>query len=273
MKTTFSVAELKTALRCMKQFDYRWLQGLKIAPTFTQASSQGVRAGVRRAYEMVGKAEPEEIEEEAATAAEVKVAEVFASGDIRDPHGMSEDQLLCEKSRTERRTDKATRLFVEHTLPYLPSDLTPDQGWALNVPGLAEFSGEFSAIDIGYTPIATRIFYPIPDDDAELLRDPLLALDAYAAETIRQEETKEAGEIKANNCIILATVSSKTTNSAHITFSDDSIERALDRIESVVEAVNKGCFMPAPHDSWTCNNEYCGFYGMCPYGQRNRTQR
>lgn len=39
----------------------------------------------------------------------------------------------------------------------------------------------------------------------------------------------------------------------------------INRINSVLEGINKNVFLPAPRDSWYCNSQWCGYSSTCPY--------
>lgn len=51
---------------------------------------------------------------------------------------------------------------------------------------------------------------------------------------------------------------------------NDDIEVLSRRIECVASAIEKGVFLPAPTDSWSCGPKYCGFAMTCPYYRRRK---
>lgn len=42
----------------------------------------------------------------------------------------------------------------------------------------------------------------------------------------------------------------------------------LNRIQVVIEAIEKGVFIPANRDHWICTPKFCGYYEDCPYSRK-----
>lgn len=49
-------------------------------------------------------------------------------------------------------------------------------------------------------------------------------------------------------------------------------EPLLRRIDSAVRVFESGAFMPADPTDWCCNPKWCGYWKICPYGERRRKQ-
>lgn len=51
---------------------------------------------------------------------------------------------------------------------------------------------------------------------------------------------------------------------------------ALDRLaltsRVIANAIETGDFLPAPADSWTCSEKWCGYWNECPFGAAKRVQ-
>lgn len=48
----------------------------------------------------------------------------------------------------------------------------------------------------------------------------------------------------------------------------DDVGTLVNRINTAVEAVKKGIFVPANPDSWKCDPRYCDYFDSCPYVRR-----
>jgi len=49
-------------------------------------------------------------------------------------------------------------------------------------------------------------------------------------------------------------------------------KRLMLRAEAIWDATEKGVFLPADESSWACSKKFCGYWNMCPYGERGRTR-
>jgi len=49
-------------------------------------------------------------------------------------------------------------------------------------------------------------------------------------------------------------------------------EPLLRRIDAAVRVFESGAFMPADPTDWCCNPKWCGYWQICPYGERRRKQ-
>jgi hypothetical protein len=47
--------------------------------------------------------------------------------------------------------------------------------------------------------------------------------------------------------------------------SQETIERLMWRFQSVINALEKGVFLPADAGSWACSEKWCGFWSTCKY--------
>lgn len=50
----------------------------------------------------------------------------------------------------------------------------------------------------------------------------------------------------------------------------EDFEILINRLNSVVDGINKGVFIPAAPDSWACDEKYCGYALTCRYYVRNK---
>lgn len=48
-------------------------------------------------------------------------------------------------------------------------------------------------------------------------------------------------------------------------------DRVLDKLARMDRAIAAGIFHPAPADSWQCSRKWCGYFDICPHGDRNVT--
>jgi len=46
----------------------------------------------------------------------------------------------------------------------------------------------------------------------------------------------------------------------------------LRRIEHIARAIEAGIFTPCSPDAWCCSEAWCGYWDMCPFGQKGRTR-
>ncbi len=52
----------------------------------------------------------------------------------------------------------------------------------------------------------------------------------------------------------------------------EDVAALVNRINTAVEAVKRGVFMPTAPDSWWCSQAYCEFYNSCVYTAKGRTR-
>lgn len=53
---------------------------------------------------------------------------------------------------------------------------------------------------------------------------------------------------------------------------EDDHRRLLLRVEKVSNMIQKGTFTPAPHDAWYCSARWCGYWSRCPFGAKQKVQ-
>lgn len=64
-----------------------------------------------------------------------------------------------------------------------------------------------------------------------------------------------------------AVIQETTRTKAHWT-------QLLHRIEVMLDAINKGVFLPTTPDNWVCSAKYCGYWkDTCPFGRRGRERK
>jgi len=50
----------------------------------------------------------------------------------------------------------------------------------------------------------------------------------------------------------------------------NDFQALLNRVNSTLDAINKGCFTPCTPGNWNCSSRWCGFYATCKFVNSER---
>jgi len=88
-----------------------------------------------------------------------------------------------------------------------------------------------------------------------------LSLYSYAIKKSNQHIVKCC----INNLVI---TKEPQVNILPVIINDDQRERSLMYVSSVINAIQKQVFLPAPPNSWICSEKWCGYWNLCRGGKK-----
>lgn len=254
-----SATQLAMYLGCGAQYEFRYIQGLKIPPKGAQIRGTGVHQA--RAKNLAQKVESR-IDlpvDEIVEVARDSVSNQFAVGEVGIEAGESPKAVRAETIDAAVRLTRCDALEFQAKMQptAVEAEIT------VTVPGLGR--------DIlGYLDTA---------DDEKAVRD-LKAMSkspaAGAADNSDQLSTyallykTKFGELPSRvqlDAVVDLAKGPKAVAVVSVRTAED-LDMILRRYYAAIKAIDKGVFVPCPSDFWKCSPKWCGYYGVCQYARR-----
>lgn len=261
MKPSITPAQLDMYFRCGRQYEYRHIDEIIVPPLASTiakraALSGGIMPSLRAKMES-GTPMPED--EMEALARDAVAVERDAAGGVTDDN--SSDSLEDSAGRMARRYAKSVMPNVnpsklEH------SYLLELKGYERNLSGSIDIQEDISGA------VVTE-----PGPSVIIHRRTMFhnSGESHDSGLIAATMAVTAATGQAPTHTIINTIQNAKQWFPHVPIDAMDGERLLLRVGTMGEMLAKGVAMPAPQGSWYCNKDYCGYWGMCPYGQRSRT--
>ena len=248
--------------RCPKQYEFRYVDGIRIPPASAMIAGTGVHKAAAKdltSKRDTGKLLPELAVLEAARDA---VNMEWESGVLLD----DSERLIGERQARGETVDMAVSLAGLHHGKLAPG-LKPKH---IERPFTVELTG--FPVDLGGTidlqeeggclrDLKTRKASP-----PEGFADSCLDLSCYG---LAAKALDGAAPTSLAMDFLVKTKTPKLVTQM-TTRSEAAYRAFLLRIEAVSHAIESGSFPPCSPDNWCCSARWCGYYDRCPFGAAAR---
>jgi hypothetical protein len=249
--------------RCGQQYNFRYIQGLRLPPGVAAIRGTSVHKGAEMNYHQKMNTHvdlpPSQVVEIAAATFDEKVKNegVFLN---------DEEQSIGEASVVGAAKDTTVSLAhmmaVESLPKFQPAEVEVTQ--QILIPdGSHDLLGRIDLIDerefiVDFKTSAKTKNQADIDTDAQF---------TFYALTYRAAKGKDP-----RGTIIENLVSTKVPKAVSFSTSrtNDDYQVLINRINRMLFALKAGVFMPAAPGSWVCSRKFCGFYRVCPLVNNKR---
>ncbi len=273
-----SWSQLSMLSRCGKQYEFRYIDGLKSPPSASLLVGSATHVSVQRDLESKLRdgtlLTDEEIRDVASTALDAAWTE---DGDVvlePDEDGITDVGVARGAARD--RTVKLAMLHHDEVAPEI-HPVGIEEAFSINIAGTdLSLSGR---LDV-------REEAPVPGDvegrTLARIRDAKTAGKSPAKDAAdRSEQLTMYGLAhrvlvgrEPDALILDHLVSTKIPKVVTQESTRDTLDyqRMLLRVEVASDALDAGTFLPAHPDSWWCSAKWCGYWHVCPFGGKGRTR-
>lgn len=246
-----SISSIQTYMKCGVQWYFRYVEGLKIPP--------GVAMVKGRSFH---KAEEENFRQKMESHQDLpveEVKEVFSSTydyEIQDARIREDEDIGVEK-------DSGLIALAEFHVKRAPQ-IVPvgvEESNAIEVGGHA-FVSRIDLLDGDKAIRDLKLKSKTPPEDAAKVDMQLTGYDLTYRKTRGEAPSK-----LVLDCAISTKVPKLVQREAPPR-SLDVLEAFENHVSTVVDAIGKGVFLPAPSDSWVCTEKWCGYFDQCKFGRK-----
>lgn len=260
-KPYLSPSQLSMFLKCGEAYRRRYIQGEKIPPGIAQHRGSAVHKGAEYNYRQKIESrldlKADEVVDYAVAAFEDRVQ---IDGLLLDPLEEREGKpkiLGAAKDETAKLTDllmtqvapKIQPVAVEETHRMALPDSSHD------LLGIFDLIDDKNQIRDLKTTSKTKLQMDV-DKDSQF---------TFYSFMYRAKFGVDPAAVVVDN-LVLKKVPESITLTTHR--SDADYQVLINRINTVLDAINKGVYPPAPEGSWACSPRFCGYWSDCPYVKR-----
>lgn len=264
-KPHLSVTQLEMLSKCGLQYGYRYLQGIKRAPGLGLLRGKATHASIEA-----------DLGAKIATGALLPDADIpdltagaFRASIERDGVALTDDEVRDgERTAIDAAQDLAIRLAVHHhdnDAPIL-RPIAVERRWRLELRGFPRDLEGIIDIQEATAVEDTKTSTKSPSaGDADVS----VQLTAYAC-AVKVLDGAAPAELRLRTLV----GGKRDTKSVvqTTTRDDEDYRRLLLRVEHAARVIETGALMPARPTDWWCSEKFCGYWGMCPFGARQRRQ-
>lgn len=262
-KPHISHSQLDMYSRCGMQYWHRYIEGIKAPPSVAMLVGSGTHEAIEA--DLAEKMATGQLLQDEAIP-DIAADTVNRRWGAEPPLLNEEEALNGEKKTKGEAVDRAIALAVCHHRDLAP-ELNPvavEREWRVDVQGYPFELMGYIDVQEPESIRDTKTSKKSPDKNAAS-NSQQLTLYHLACRVLD----------KTDPVLYLDTlVSTKTPKVVTQTTTRTSMDhqRLLDRIAVMHDAVMKGVFTPAPEDAWCCSERWCGYWKMCPFGQKGRNR-
>lgn len=261
-KPHVSASQLDSFCRCPEAYRRRYLEGEKIPPSVAMLKGTGFHRGAetnfRQKIESRVDLKTSDIVDAAVSAFEFELEKgVELVGD---------DRLRGKPVVIAETKDDLVSVVTVHAKEQAPQyqPVFVEQPFTIALPGSRDLKGVIDLADDLRRVIDLK---SAGRSKAQADADSSVQLTVYAAghHALTGEPPTEVR--------LDTIVTTKTKTYRNVVSSDrgpDDFRALANRIETVVNGIEKGVFPPAPPGSWQCTAKWCGYFSTCPYVNASR---
>lgn len=254
-KPHLSVSQLGMLARCAKQWEFRYVKGIKVPPGVAGT----IGKGTHRAIEL-------DLGQKLAWGRLLETAEVKEiARDALVAEWDREPPIVHDKDPDKgEATDLAVALATLHHTKRAPAiePIALEQAFLIAVPGLAHDIVGVKDIETGGQIIDTKTSGKSPREDAIERSIQLPAYHLQATLAGHPEKT-----VVLDYLVKTRIPDIRSLPPVALDASDH--HRFLRRVELASKVVTSGIFQPAdPDKSWWCSQKWCGYWEQCEFGSR-----
>lgn len=254
-KPHLSISQLEMFAKCPKQWEYRYVYGIKTPPGVAATVGKGTHAAnekdLRQKMDWGVLMTEDEVKDTAADslrAAWEREQPVVRDGDLTQ--GQAVDQTVA-----------LTSLYHRLLAPKL-EPVALERAFLIEIPDLAH--DVMGVVDVE-TPTMirdTKTSKRSPDRDAAARSPQLAAYHLRATLDGQPGKGVALDYLVKNQRPTLVTVEATPTEDDHNAF--------LGRVALASQAITAGVFPPTSPSNWWCTQKWCGYWDRCEFGARQR---
>lgn len=256
-----SVSQLNMFQRCGVQYEFRYIKGMKVPPGTPLIRGRSVDDAVNLNYEQKIESRVDLPVDEMKDCAAQTVDALFSE----DVHLVDREAGMGKAKVKGIITDTAVGLTEKYREVISP-DIQPvtvqkKMTADLEDESLLPFVGYVDLIDENLIIHDTKTASKKPsegtaDKSQQLTTYSLL----YRLETGMKEKALQL------DTVIQTAAGTRSTNIQKTTRNEDQMASLVKRFVKAEDAIRKGVFIPTNQDNWWCSKNWCGYYGICPFG-------
>lgn len=260
---------LNMAAKCMKQVEFRYGLGIVIPPAAAAHRGTAVHKAAQTDAEMIRGGKDRLTPQELQDAAETAFRESIERGVYFSEEEAPQKNFVLGNALDE--ATKAATLYGNEVSPRIGRPVIIEQEHTLTVDGLSlPLGGRIDLVHAeGY------------DNRHEIIdlkttgKQPDLAVSQYSIQAplysmLAENMLGTTPHFTYDYLVIQKTKETHQMIEAEVTA--QSRENVIDRARVLERYLQAGVFMAAAPDSWWCSEKWCGYWGVCPHGQRRSTQ-
>lgn len=263
----FNQSILGMASKCMKQVEFRYVKGIRIPP------SAGAHRGT--ALHKAAQADAEIIKEKNihlnSSDLSDLAATAFHESVEKDGVYFSSEEAPNSNAVLSSAKDDAVRaavLYGEEVSPKIETPIHIEQELTLEIEGLNyQLGGRIDLIHLvnGSNKISDlKTTAKKPDTEIVGLHGIQAPMYSMLAENLLGQQP----DFDFEYLVLQKTKQENITIPAIV--DQQARQNVLDRARVLDRYLQTGVFMPADPTSWVCSEAWCGFWGICPHGQRQQ---
>ncbi|MBF0607416.1 MAG: PD-(D/E)XK nuclease family protein [Magnetococcales bacterium] len=248
-KPYLSYSQISMFLKCPRQYEYRYMQGIKCLPSGAMKQSSAFHETAEVNYKQKVYSETD--------MPLTDMLEVFS--DRFDEIFTSEEIVLDEGTTQDKLKDQGVEIVKVHHTNIAPT-VQPaliEEKFVISLGDKFPFDlmGIWDIVDINNLIIDNKAYSKTPSQ-AKIDTDIQLTLYAlgYRVSQKQIESGLRIDAIIKNKVCKPVQISTTRTN--------NDCRKLLNLIEDVTSAILQGMFYPNP-TGWYCNQKYCGYWDMC----------
>lgn len=269
VKDYISVSELQMAQRCLVQHDFRYRQGLYMAPGIAQIRGTGFHAGVSRNFTQKVRSYVDLPKDEVLAA----TAEAVDGEFQKEVHFTPAERTVGVARLRDQTKDVAVRManfYHDKVAPWVQPEMVERKITFSPDPDKYPFK-MMGVLDLVKRVGATRVIEDLkttsksPDSTAATKSQQLTMYSLLYRALTGEEETavalshiviSEAGDVKHVHQI----------GSRDL----EDIQIFVRRLAAAHRIIQAGVVLPTNPENWWCSEKWCGYWAICPYVRNGR---
>ena len=259
---------LNMAAKCMKQVEYRYIKGIIVPPSAAAHRGTAVHKAAQKDSEAIRSSQTHlSISDMQDIASSAFQESLEKNGVYFSNEEAPNSNEVLSKSKDEAL--KAAVVYAEHISPKIVSPVSIEYEAVIDLETLSyQLGGTIDLIHLvnekhKISDLKTTAKKPDQGVATSSIQAPFYTLLAEHALGIKTD-------FDYNYLVIQKTKQEAVNIPAIITL--QSHANVLNRAHVLESYLKTGVFMPADPSSWWCSESWCGFWGMCPYGEKQTIQ-
>lgn len=250
-----SISQIEMFAKCPKQWEYRYVRGIKTPPGVAAVVGKGTHAAnekdLRQKMDWGVLMTEEEVKDTAADALRAAWERDQPVMGLGDPdQGQAVDQTVA-----------LTSLYHRQLAPRL-EPIALERAFVIDIPELAHDVLGVVDVETPTTIRDTKTSKRAPDRGAAERSPQMIAYHLRATVAGQPGKTVALDYLVKNQRPTLVTIEAAPSDDDHNAF--------LQRVKLVSESITAGVFPPTSPSNWWCSMRWCGYWEACPHGSRKQ---
>lgn len=273
-RESVSYSQVAMFMRCPKQWEHRYVMGLKRPPPGVDAAI-GIATHKSAEMNLAAKMQGQPLApEDAVQAARDELSRVWegdAARDIDPVRLEAEDKLRgvsIVQGEAVDLTVKLARVHHAKVAPAIRNPIAVEQPFRFAVADLPkDVIGYIDVVEsIGEKGRAIRDLKTRSRKPSEGAEHSDLQLSVYGLSVLAAEGT--IPEVFVIDTLVKRAKGDPDVFSTPTKRTREQLQITLDRLRLTVAAMDSGLYPPTTPDNWCCSESWCGYWDVCPFGKR-----